>query len=72
MPESFPGRQHGPADALALRDELTDVLDAVRALAPGARSALLLRELGELDYPEVARVLGTTPGGARRRLGDAA
>lgn len=71
LPETLPGGQRGPADALELREELTAVLDAVRALAPGARSALLLRELAGLEYPEVAQVLGTTPGGARQAVFEA-
>ncbi|UUY02854.1 sigma-70 family RNA polymerase sigma factor [Svornostia abyssi] len=71
LPETLPAAVSGPADALELREELTAVLDAVRALAPGARSALLLRELGGLEYPEVAQVLGTTPGGARQAVFEA-
>lgn len=71
LPDTLPTAVSGPADALELREELTAVLDAVRALAPGARSALLLRELGGLEYPEVAQVLGTTPGGARQAVFEA-
>lgn len=71
LPETLAGDTRGPADALELREELTAVLDAVKALAPGARSALLLRELAGLEYPEVAQVLGTTPGGARQAVFEA-
>ena len=71
LPDTLPGSSHGPADTLELREELTAVLAAVRELAPGARSALLLRELAGLDYPEVAQVLGTTAGGARQAVFEA-
>jgi RNA polymerase sigma factor (sigma-70 family) len=71
LPAELPARVAGPGDALELREELTAVLAAVRTLAPGARSALLLRELGELSYPEVAQVLGTTPAGARQAVFEA-
>ncbi|MBJ7518835.1 MAG: sigma-70 family RNA polymerase sigma factor [Solirubrobacteraceae bacterium] len=71
LPDTLPGSSSGPADALELREELTAVLAAVRELAPGARSALLLRELAGLDYPEVAQVLGTTAGGARQAVFEA-
>lgn len=71
VPDTLAAAARGPADTLELREELTAVLDAVRALAPGARSALLLRELAGLEYPEVAQVLGTTPGGARQAVFEA-
>lgn len=71
LPDTVPGTDRGPADAIELREELTAVLAAVRHLAPGARSALLLRELAGLEYPEVAQVLGTTPGGARQAVFEA-
>lgn len=62
---------HGPADTAELREELTEILAAVRDLAPGARSALLLRELAGLEYQQVAQVLGTTPAGARQAVFEA-
>ncbi|MBJ7328642.1 MAG: sigma-70 family RNA polymerase sigma factor [Solirubrobacteraceae bacterium] len=70
LPESLPGRT-GVAETAELREELTAVLEAVRTLPTGARSALLLRELAGLEYPEVANVLGTTTGGARQAVFEA-
>lgn len=72
LPEDVPaGPAHGPAETVELHEELTEVLAAVRDLAPGARSALLLRELGGLEYQQVALVLGTTPAGARQAVFEA-
>lgn len=72
LPEEVPARSaQGPAETVELQEELTEVLAAVRDLAPGARSALLLRELGGLEYQQVAHVLGTTPAGARQAVFEA-
>lgn len=64
-------RGDAPAEALELREELEQVLGGIRELPAGARQALLLRELADLDYASVGQVLGISPGGARQAVFEA-
>jgi DNA-directed RNA polymerase specialized sigma24 family protein len=48
-----------------------DAWDAVRALPPQMRSAVLLRVAGELSHREVAAALGCSEAAARRAYADA-
>jgi RNA polymerase sigma factor (sigma-70 family) len=48
-----------------------DAWDAVRALPPRMRSAVLLRVAGELSHREVATALGCSEDAARRAYADA-
>ena len=40
----------------------------VRALPPKQRAAVVLRHVGDLDYAEIGRAMGTTPEAARRNV----
>ena len=71
LPDTVVASAAGPADDVMVREELRAVLQDIRELAPRARQALLLRELGELDYAAVGRVLGISPGGARQAVFEA-
>lgn len=58
----------GAADVAALRARLRETLDAVAALPPPQRDALLLRELEGRSHEEIALALGVTAGAARQHL----
>ncbi len=67
-----------PASAKAVRAVLREQIDQALANLPEShRSALMLREFGELSYADIAQTLGVTPGvvktwiyRGRRRLAD--
>lgn len=60
----------GPSpEALAERAELREEIEAaLRILSPDHRSILILRELHQLSYEEIARVLSLEPGTVKSRL----
>ncbi len=62
---------HGPAETVAVREEMRAVLDAIGALPDRSRDAFLLREVGGMRHAEVAQVLGTSPGTARQAVFEA-
>jgi DNA-directed RNA polymerase specialized sigma24 family protein len=67
---------HDPPDAAAgAALDVTDPGDplwaAVRALPERQRTAVALRYVADLDHPQVARALGTTPAASRRLVSDA-
>lgn len=67
-PPAFHDRGPTP-EAAALGAELRDaVADALRRLPPGHREILLLREVEDLDYGEIARALGCRMGTVKSRL----
>jgi len=56
-------------DQAALREEACHVVrDCIDKLPENYRNALLLKDIEELDYPEVARVLGLTLNATRIRI----
>jgi RNA polymerase sigma-70 factor, ECF subfamily len=61
-----PGEEAGdPGDGVAAR---LDVDAALAAIAPDFRAAVVLRDLCQLSYEEIADVLGMPPGTVRSRI----
>ncbi|MGC4078988.1 MAG: sigma-70 family RNA polymerase sigma factor [Rubrivivax sp.] len=61
------GTAESPEDELERLGEVSVALQALlERLTPAARAAFLLREVFELDYDELARMLGKTPAGCRQ------
>jgi RNA polymerase sigma-70 factor (ECF subfamily) len=60
-----------PGSTTGIDDHVADVLDvdaALAELAPEFRTAVALRDLADLDYAEIAAVLGIPPGTVRSRI----
>ena len=57
-----------PDDAIERREQLREALDAVAALPPTQRDAILLRELEGRSHEEIAAALGVSKGAARQYL----
>jgi RNA polymerase sigma factor (sigma-70 family) len=57
-----------PVIEVLMREQLRAALDALGALPASHRQALLLRELGGLDYATVAESTGLTPRAARQAV----
>ena len=57
-----------PRDGTHAVDARLDVDAALRALAPEFRAAVVLRDLCDLDYAEIAHVLDLPPGTVRSRI----
>lgn len=57
-----------PRDPTAAVDARLDVDGALRTLAPEFRAAVVLRDLCDLDYTEIAEVLDLPPGTVRSRI----
>src|SRR4051812_45721215 len=55
-----------PDDAIERREQLREALDAVAALPPTQRDAILLREIEGRSHEEIATALGVTKGAARQ------
>src|SRR4051794_30090932 len=68
---TVPDHAHGPAEAVAVREEVRAVLHAIGELPDRSRDAFLLREVGGMRHAEVAEVLGTSPGTARQAVFEA-
>jgi RNA polymerase sigma-70 factor (ECF subfamily) len=54
-----------PLDALARGRQLTRVRDAIRRLPPKQRATLILRVYQDMDYGEIAHVVGGTVGAVK-------
>jgi RNA polymerase sigma-70 factor (ECF subfamily) len=66
--QEMPDSRAGPESAL-LRDERNRVLSsAMNKLTPGIRTAIELRELGELSTEEAARVMGLSVAAVKGRV----
>ncbi len=63
-----PEQALGPEAALIEKERLTLVQQAMKSLPEAARSALVLREYGELSYQEIAGVLDIPIGTVMSRL----
>ena len=68
---TVPDHAHGPAETVAVREEVRAVLHAIGELPDRSRDAFLLREVGGMRHAEVAEVLGTSPGTARQAVFEA-
>jgi RNA polymerase sigma-70 factor (ECF subfamily) len=63
------GRADALPEAEALRHELrAEIAVAVAQLPPDSREAILLRDMEDLSYAEVAAIMGLTEGAARVRV----
>lgn len=63
-----PAATPDPADQAALRTELDRAQDALGRLPDTTRTALVLRDVADLSYEEVADVLGLSLTAARSRI----
>lgn len=68
LSDEIPDPARDPAILCADRDRLAAVLQELRELPEGERTALLLRVDHDLSYEEIAAVLGTSVGAARVRV----
>ncbi len=57
-----------PAEALERREELTDLMERLRALPESQRAAIVMRELEGLSHDEIAAALGMSGGAARQAI----
>lgn len=60
--------QEGPEPLVIRNSDLAHLMEALVGLRAGDREVLLLRTHEELDFSEIAIVLGCTPEAARKRL----
>jgi len=67
LPETLPGRRSTAAEVEA-REELTDLMQRLRALPEPQRAAIVMRELEGLSHEEIAAALGVTGGAARQAI----
>jgi RNA polymerase sigma factor (sigma-70 family) len=68
LTDALEGRDSDPVIEVLLREQLRAMLEALAALPESHRRALLLRELGGLDYATVAEATGLTPRAARQAV----
>jgi len=57
-----------PARQVQISEEHRRVLDALGQLAPDARAVVVLRDIEELDYAEIAQILDVPTGTVKSRL----
>ena len=57
-----------PHARVELRDRVALLREALRALSPALRTAVLLRDVHELSYQEIAEQLGVAPGTVKSRI----
>ena len=55
-------------DQVVTKEDLQRLSRAIQDLPEGTREAVTLRKIEELDYDDIARMLGTTPGAVRERV----
>jgi len=67
LPETLPGGRSTAAEVEA-REELTDLMQRLRALPEPQRAAIVMRELEGLSHEEIAAALGVTGGAARQAI----
>ncbi|HEY5941987.1 MAG TPA: RNA polymerase sigma factor, partial [Solirubrobacterales bacterium] len=67
LSEALPGSRSAAAEAEA-REELTELMDRLRALPEPQRAALVMRELEGLSHEEIAAALGVSGGAARQAI----
>jgi RNA polymerase sigma factor (sigma-70 family) len=67
LSEALPGGRSAAAEAEA-REELTDLMERLRALPEPQRAALVMRELEGLSHEEIAAALGVSGGAARQAI----
>ncbi len=65
---ALPDPGAGPEAALTQREDAATLADALAALPPELRECLVLRELEEMSYRDIARVTGVPAGTVMSRL----
>ena len=58
----------GPGDEVLRKESGRVIGDAIRSLPPKYRTAFVMKEVQELPYDEIARILKTSPGTIKSRL----
>jgi RNA polymerase sigma-70 factor (ECF subfamily) len=64
----IPDQSYDPATTTEQRRLVQDILDAVRALPEIYRNILIMREVNELSYEEIAEILGISIGTVKSRI----
>jgi len=67
LAEGLPGGLNA-AEAAERREEMTELMDRLRALPEPQRAAIVMRELEGLSHEEIAAALGLSGGGARQAI----
>ncbi len=65
---SLPDRRPGPHDHALQRELEREVQAALAGVSPELREAVILRDLQDLDYKEIAAVLGVPEGTVKSRI----
>jgi RNA polymerase sigma-70 factor (ECF subfamily) len=63
-----PGAEPGPAGHVEARERRELLQGALSRLSPDMREAVILRDLHDLDYEEIAQVLGVPAGTVKSRI----
>lgn len=66
--DTLPAETYDPARAIEQRRLAEDILGAVRALPQIYRDILIMREVNELSYEEIAQILGISLGTVKSRI----
>ncbi|MFD4412457.1 RNA polymerase sigma factor [Streptomyces sp. NPDC058475] len=67
-PHELPGQTAGGRDALALREEQLNILEAVRKLPPRQATAIALQLQYDCPLHEIAEIMGITTGSVKTHL----
>ena len=68
MLDTLPADTYDPARTVEQRRQAEDILDAVRALPAIYSDILVMREVNELSYEEIAQILGISIGTVKSRI----
>ena len=68
MMEPIPSHTSGPTALLESRERKELLQAALDRLSPDLREAVILRDLHDLDYQEIAQVLGVPEGTVKSRI----
>jgi RNA polymerase sigma-70 factor (ECF subfamily) len=66
--DSLPDNTYDPAKTTEQRRLADDILSAVRALPDIYRNIMVMREVNELSYEEIAEILGISIGTVKSRI----
>jgi RNA polymerase sigma-70 factor, ECF subfamily len=66
--DTLPAETYDPAKAIEQRRQADDIMQAVRALPDIYRDVLVMREVNELSYEEIAQILGISLGTVKSRI----
>jgi RNA polymerase sigma-70 factor, ECF subfamily len=68
LSERLPDRDPSPADRLASQETQKMVQRALARISPDLREAVILRDLQDMDYKEISRVLRVPEGTVKSRI----